>query len=116
MCLLQDNILCVGGDNCNGFYLINTLESQIIKYILGPKRIYSIEKGINDTLICSIIDENNNNSLRVYKYKEQQQFEIIEINEKAHEKNIYSCVELENGIIASGGNDNLIKLWKSNII
>ena len=116
MCLLQDNILCVGGDNCNGFYLINTLESQIIKYILGPKRIYSIEKGINDTLICSIIDENNNNSLRVYKYKEQQQFEIIEINEKAHEKNIYSCVELENGIIASGGNDNLIRLWKSNII
>ena len=80
------------------------------------KIIYSIEKDINDTLIFLIIDENNNNSLRVYKYKEQQQFEIIEINEKAHEKNIYSCVELENGIIASGGNDNLIRLWKSNII
>ena len=115
MCLLQKNILCVGGDNSNGFYLINLIEHQIIKYILGPKRIYSIEKSVNDTLICSIIDENNDNSLIIYNYKDEK-FEIIEINKKAHSKFIYSCIELDNGIIASGGNDNLIKLWKATII
>ena len=31
--------------------------------------------------------------------------------EKAHNSNIYSCVELNDGIIASGGAENLIKLW-----
>ena len=29
----------------------------------------------------------------------------------AHFNNILSCVELSNGIIASGGDDRLIKLW-----
>jgi WD40 repeat protein len=35
---------------------------------------------------------------------------IVE-KEKAHNSYIYSCVELNDGIIASGGEDNLIKLW-----
>ena len=115
MCLLKNDILCVGGDNSNGFYLIKIVEHQIIKFILGPKRIYSIEKSINNTLICSIIDENNDNSLIFYKYKDEN-FEIIEINKKAHLKYIYSCIELDNGIIATGGNDNIIKLWKETLI
>ena len=37
---------------------------------------------------------------------------IIE-KEKIHEGVIYSCIELNNGIVASGGNDKLIKLWKN---
>ena len=37
---------------------------------------------------------------------------IIE-KEKIHEGDIYSCIELNNGIVASGGIDNLIKLWKN---
>ena len=37
---------------------------------------------------------------------------IIE-KEKIHEGDIYSCVELNDGIVASGGSDNLIKLWKN---
>ena len=115
MCLLKNDILCVGGDNSNGFYLIKIVEHQIIKFILGPKRIYSIEKSINNTLICSIIDENNDNSLIIYNYKDEK-FEIIEINKKAHLKYIYSCIELDNGIIATGGNDNIIKLWKETLI
>ena len=36
---------------------------------------------------------------------------IIE-KEKIHEGNIYSCIELNDGTVASGGfNDYLIKLW-----
>ena len=46
-----------------------------------------------------------------YKYEEQDLKKIIE-KEKAHDKDIYSCVELNDGIIASGGYDCLIKLWK----
>ena len=36
--------------------------------------------------------------------------EVIE-KEKVHDSNIYSCVELYDGTIASGGGDTLIKLW-----
>ena len=37
---------------------------------------------------------------------------IIE-KDKAHESDVFTCVELDDGIIASGGNDNLIKLWSN---
>ena len=37
---------------------------------------------------------------------------IIE-KEKIHEGNIYTCIELNDGTIASGGDDNLIKLWRN---
>ncbi len=47
-----------------------------------------------------------------YKYEEQNVKKIVE-KEKAHDSIIYSCAELNNGIIASGGNDKLIKLWKN---
>ena len=33
MCLLDDNILCVGGNNSKGFYLIKALSHQFIKKI-----------------------------------------------------------------------------------
>ena len=33
MCLLDDNILCVGGNNSKGFYLIKILSHQFIKKI-----------------------------------------------------------------------------------
>jgi hypothetical protein len=46
-----------------------------------------------------------------YKYEEQDLKKIIE-KEKAHDKDIKSCVELNDGTIASGGNDYLIKLWE----
>ena len=46
-----------------------------------------------------------------YKYEEQNLKKIFE-KEKAHNNDIYSCVELNDGTIASGGNDCLIKLWK----
>ncbi len=37
---------------------------------------------------------------------------IIE-KEKIHEGKIWSCFELNDGTVVSGGEDNLIKLWRN---
>ena len=110
MCLLENDLLCIGGENSKGFYLIKISTHQLIKNIIGPKIIYSINKCLDGLFLCSIYDEKGNNSLVKYKYEEQDLKKVAE-KEKAHNNNIYSCVELNDGIIASGGADNLIKLW-----
>ena len=47
-----------------------------------------------------------------YKYEEQNLNKIFE-KEKAHNDRILSCVELNDGTIASGGQgDGSIKLWQ----
>ena len=111
MCLLEDDILCVGGYDSKGFYLINISTHQLIKNILGPKNIFSINKCLDGLILCSIFDIKDNNCLVKYKYEEQN-LKIIVENIKAHECYIWSCVELNDGTIASGGNDRLIKLWR----
>ena len=56
----------------------------------------------------------------LYLHSEKYQFNdlyFIEITKKKRPHNnfsIYSFVELDNGIIASGGEDHLIKLWEYN--
>ena len=40
--MIKENVLCVGGTNSKGFYLINIQNHQLIKNILGPQVIYSI--------------------------------------------------------------------------
>ena len=111
MCLLENDLLCVGGNNSKGFYLIKISTHQLIKNIIGPKIIWSINKCLNGLFLCSIVDDKGNHSLVKYIYEEQNLKKIVE-KEKAHDNNIYSCIELNNGIIASGGKDKLIKLWK----
>ena len=111
MCLLEDDILCVGGNNSKGFYLIKISNHQLIKNIIGPKIIYCIKKCIDDLFLCSIIDEKGNHSLVKYKFEDLNLKKVFE-KEKAHDSHIYSCTELNNGIVVSGGGDNLIKLWK----
>ena len=48
-----------------------------------------------------------------YKYEEQNLKKIFE-KEKAHDDKIYSCVELNDETIASGGegDEYSIKLWQ----
>ena len=110
MCLLEYNILCVGGNNSKGFYLINISTHQLIKNIIGPLIIFSIIKCLDGLFLCSIQDENKDYSIVTYKY-EQHNLKKIAEKTKAHQKEIYSCIELDNGIIASGGENSLIKLW-----
>ena len=103
MCLLENDVLCIGGENSKGFYLIKISTHQLIKNIIGPKYIYSINECLDGLFLCSIIDEKGNHSIVKYKYEEQNLKKIIE-KEKAHNKDIYSS-------IASGGYVDLIKLW-----
>ena len=112
MCLLEDDVLCVGSAyNYKGFYLIKISTHQIIKNIIGPKTIYAISKCLNGSLLCSIYFEEGNDCLVKYKYKDQNLTIIVE-KKKAHNENIYTCIEFNDGTIASGGADNLIKLWR----
>ena len=67
MCLLEKDLLCIGGTNSKGFYLIQISSHQVINIILGLKYIYSINKCLNDDLLCAVIDENWNNTLIRYK-------------------------------------------------
>ena len=85
------------------FYLIKISTHQLIKNIIGPTTIYSINKCLDGLFLCSIIDEKGNDSLVKYKYEEEDLKKIIE-KEKAHDSNIYSYVELNDGTIASEGN------------
>ena len=113
MCLLEDDILCVGGKNSKGFYLIKISTHQLIKNIIGPKIIYAINECLDGLFLCSIEDEKGNDCLVKYKYEKQNLNKIFE-KEKAHNSFINSCVELNDGTIASGGcGDGFsIKLWK----
>ena len=113
MCLLENDILCVGGKNSKGFYLIKISTHQLIKNIFGPKTIWSINECLDGLFLCSIIDEKGNDCLVKYKYEEQNLKKIFE-KEKAHNDDIYSCIELYDGTIASGGRGDgySIKLWK----
>ncbi len=113
MCLLLDYLLCVGGNNSKGFYLIKISTHQLIKNILGPKTIYAINECLDDLFLCSITDDKGNHCLVKYKYEEQNLKKVFE-KENAHDDSILSCVELNDGIIASGGNGDgfAIKLWK----
>lgn len=40
----------------------------------------------------------------------------ISEKEKSHDNAIYSCIGLNNGIVASGGVDCLINLWKKKLL
>ena len=114
LCLLDDDILCVGGSNSKGFYLIKISNHQLIKNIVGPKYIFSINECLDGLFLCSIDDDKGNHNLVKYKY---DNLNLIKVSEKlnAHNNNILSCVELNNGEIASGGyGDNYsIKLWSN---
>ena len=114
MCLLEDDILCVGGMNSKGFYLIKISCHQLIKTITGPKNIFSIYKCFDGLFLCTIIDEKGNNSIVKYKYKNLNLIKFSEIKNE-HYGNIISCIELKNKFIASGGDDNLIVLLEESI-
>ena len=112
LCKLDDDILCIGGTNSKGFYLIKISNHQLIKNINGPQEIYSINICYDGLILCSIKNEKGNCALIKYKYENENMNKIIE-KEKIHEGRILTCVELNDGIVASGGDDKLIKLWKN---
>ena len=114
ICLLDNDLLCVAGKDSKGFYLIKISSHELIKNIIGPKTIYSIYKCIDGLFLCSIRDEENNDSLAKYEYDfEKKTLNKIVEKKNAHDnKVIYSCCELNRRIIASSSDDYTIKLWE----
>ena len=115
LCMIKEDILFVGGTNSKGFYLINIPNHQLIKNILGPKKIYSINQCFDGLLLCSIQKENENGNCSIVKYKyENEDLKTIVEKENIHDGEIYTCFELDDGKVVSGGSsDYLIKLWRN---
>ena len=63
---------------------------------------------------CFTVLINRHEALRTYFELQNGNVvqKIIE-NYEAHEYSIYSCVEINDENVASGGEDTLIKLWKN---
>ena len=108
--LINEDILYIGGIKNTGFYLIIISLRQIIKNISGIPQIFSIYKCLDGQLLCSVVDEKGNNNLVKYKYEQENLIKVCE-KQNAHKKEIYTCYELVDGTIVSGGKDKLIKLW-----
>ncbi len=108
MCIITNDILCIGGINNNGFYLIQISTNQLLKKISGPKTIFSIIKCSDDLSLCSFINNDGKNFIVKFEYKNKDLKFRIKISE---EQVINSFVEMERQMIASGDNNGLIKIW-----
>ena len=63
-------------------------------------------------MLCAIKNENGNYAIAKYKYANTEMKKLAE-KEKIHDKDILTCIELNNEIIVSGSRDSKIKLWKN---
>ena len=64
----------------------------------------------NDSFVASMLDENNKISIVKYKYNNVDLIKIYENNQN-HDKLILNLTELNNGEIAAGSNDGIIKFY-----
>ncbi len=110
MILINENLLMIGGSDFEGFYIINIITRQLMLIIKGPSRIYSIIKSIDDNFICGLNNKNGNPSIQIFNYYSDN-IDIIYEEKKAHNDKIFSVIQFDNGIIASGSEDTVIKLW-----
>ena len=118
ICLLDKDILGVGGRDNYGIYLIKISTYEFVKII---KSLYSINSIIkfkntvedNNLFLCS--GYYNGQTISIYKYKDEN-LELIKQIYNAHSNEICLCIQLERKnneiIIASMEyNKNFIKLW-----
>ena len=111
MCLINENILLVGGYSSNGIYIINTDNYQIIAKIhKNIKEVDSIIELMNGNILIGCYDENSKNSLIEYKYENNNLIKLFS-KDNAHNGDIRSLIEMNDGIIISGSGDSKIKFW-----
>ena len=108
MCIIINDILCIGGINNNGFYLIKISTNELLNKISGPETIFSIIKCYDGLSLCSFINNDGKNFIGKFEYKNKDLKFRIKISE---EQVINSFVEMERQMIASGDNNGLIKIW-----
>ena len=113
MCLLNDNLLCFIGDDTK-FNIIDIKLHKLISKITVDSNLYrilSINKCFDGIILFSFEYKDKN---RIIKYRlEKGNFVKIFEKENPHSDKLpLSFIELRSGEYASGGADNLIRLWK----
>ena len=108
--MINNDILCIGCRDFFGFCFIKISTHQIMLRIKGPRIIFSLIKCKNDSFVASMIDENNKISIVKFKYNNVDLVKIYENNQN-HDKLILNLTELNNGEIAAGSNDGIIKFY-----
>ena len=109
---IKDDILLVGGQQCEGIYLISLKNYELI----GKAKtdilfdVFSIINLSNGNILAGIEEDKRNFSIVEYKVENN---DLIEVKRKnyAHSLNIFNLIEI-NGTIISNSNDGTIKFWK----
>ena len=114
MFLYDENLLFIGGSYV--IYLIDTKKYQIVKTFDLYGDVLSLKKCLNEDILCSIFNGNNNNHIIIYKFDKENLIKVLE-KKKAHKNFIFNCIELNNGIIVTAeGKKNAdsyeIKFWE----
>ena len=111
MCLINDDILCIIGNELNGLYLIDIYTYQIIKNVMTDyKTIYSITKCSNGTFICDVTITQKKNLFIKCEYENNK---VNIISKISHKKKYLSCIEYNNHSIICGDDNGLIQLWNN---
>ena len=108
MSLINDDILCVGGNKSKGFYLIRISTHLLIKNIIGPNKILSINQCLDGLLLCYAIYNKLNFDVFKLEYKKENLKHIFGMKNK---KEISLCIELKDQTIAIGFTDGIIEIW-----
>ena len=108
MSLINDDILCVGGNKSKGFYLIRISTHLLIKNIIGPDKILSINQCLDGLLLCYAIYNNLNFDVFKLECKKENLKYIFGMK---NNKEISLCIELKDQTIAIGFTDGIIEIW-----
>ncbi len=108
MCMLNNDILCYGGNSNKGFYLININVYQIVNVIKGPTLIYSVIKSNYGIVFASVL-EKNINKINQYKFNNNN---LILLSSWKNESQyfIFYLADLKKGFNAYGDVDTTIKI------
>ena len=109
---IKNEILLVGGQQCEGIYLISLKNYELI----GKNKtdiiydVFSIINLSNGNILAGIEEDKRNFSIVEYKVENN---DLIEAKRKnyAHTLNIFNLIEINRTII-SNSNDGTIKFWK----
>ena len=109
--ILDDGRLSAGDSKSNLIiYNIETFKPDIIiKNNLGY--LWNFTQLKNKNLICSF---NNNNTFKIIKIKNKNEYENIQIFQNAHQNSISKIIELKNENIITFSYDCSFKIWKLN--
>jgi len=113
-CLINNNILIVGGIEQKGFYLIDIKKSIIIGIIndFNINSVHSIIKLKNGNILAGVFDKEWRSNLYELKFEKNKLIKIKELKYYYSEGEIYGICELKDNKICYGayyGNAIIIK-------